>query len=997
MSRILLTLLGIVLTCRLIGDDGKNIAPPVEKQKGLGLYWKRARNVAAQAKFATDSIVVPAGAKKSLKITMSSPQGYAEWRITPAGLEPGVYTFGVWVKNRTEKKPYFMAYSFDANNKPRGIGGQFGRSGSNDWYLLSNKIVIPANSKSIRIGIGLSGNPGEVWFARPMLVKGKQKLEAPEKAPAKKAMAHSVLNKWVAEWVWVDDPKCAIPNVVFTKTVELPEQPVGANFQVTADNLYELSINGKVIGDDANWQTVETYDVGSILQKGKNVIKFSVMNFGGPGGGIIQGQVWFKDAKPVIIKTDSSWQYSIKGAKELPSMRVIGAPPVLPWGKIPLQRLSPPQNITLPVEKYSGRVKAGNVFRIVFKLTEQIPEDELANLKFVFFKNGKPAVISGYKTIITKYWNKTSLAVELPVSRYAMPGTYSWALKGITLNITPQSGNRNIEILPAKLHPFKVAKYPHRPTNVMAIPGGKQAPFVYATFRPSVENYINWLATDGHLYEIKVPTGYWMGPEKWNLQNVETNFMQILEADPYASVYLRVRVDTPSWWIRQYPDECYLSQKGRRGPQSFASDVWRKTVSKSVNALVTELEKRPVGHHLAGIIIMGFKGGEFQLWGESQGEYDCSIAAKKTFALWQKKNAISTEIKLPHPALESPFKAGPGYAAVRKNFFRFVAERHAGNFIYFADQFRKRFGKKYQFGLYFGYPMEHAGHRRMLFAGHLGVAKVLANAKLDYISCPTSYGLRRMYQSHAYMLPVTSALMHNTMVINENDIRNYKTPYAGDSSGATLPDLFTSLNSQNKLSILAAAHGTAVRYLALAEQVDFFQDSPILVEIRRMNKKIMNLTPAKIGQEGQIAMVLNYMEYCGAAEEPYLKLSRDFLGNIRDTLMRTGRPVAFVTMEDWLTNRKLWKYVVFPLPGLLTNEQKKVISAEFGKLPAVNAQDGAIVVTPEGVSKSSDLRQIRNKLSTPDAVKAGYDVIWYVGGNFKATYDTKAEKLEIKE
>ena len=997
MNRFITIVCGLFLVFSVTGQETKNLVPPAEKQNGSGYFWKFARNAAAQAKFTTDTTVVPAGIKKSLKIDLSSPQGYAEWRITP-GLQPGVYTFGVWVKHRTKGKPYFQVYSFDKDRKPKGIGGKAGKSGSNDWYLLTNNFTVPANSQNVRIGMGLSSSPGEVWFAKPVLVKGKQKLSGPGQSPiATAATKYPVIDKWVAQWIWVEDSD-QVPNVIFSKTIDLPEQPVGATFQVTADNLYELSVNGKIIGDDADWKTVESFDVANMLHKGKNTISLSVMNFGGPGGGILQGQIWYKNTPPTLVKTDKSWTHTAPRSKQFPALRVLGTPPVIPWGKIPLQRLSPPLNVALPVEKYSATVKAGDVFRVVFGLTTQLPEAELKNLKLNFFKDGKPASVSGYKTIVTKYWNKKSLAVELPVSKYAAPGTYSWSLKGITLNITPQSGPRSLTIQPAALPQFKAARYPNIPTNVMETPAGKQAPSVYATVTPSVESYIKWQLTNLHVYEVGVSTGYWLGTEKWDMRKLEEVFMQILEADPNASIYLRLRVDTPSWWIRQNPDECYMSQKGRSGPQSFASDVWRDTVAKATNALVSELEKRPVGQHLAGIVLMGFKGGEFQLWGEIQGEYDCSPAAKKTFANWQRQNGISPEIKLPHPALEFPFQTKPGYAAIRKNFFRFVAERHAGNLIYFADKFRERFGKKYQFGLYFGYAMEHSGNiKRMLFAGHLGVEKVLSKAKLDMISCPTSYGLRRIYQSHAYMLPVDSALLNHTMVINENDIRNYTTPYAADSSGASLPDLSTTLTSQNKLSILAAAHGTAVRFLALSEQVDWFQDLPVLVSIREMNKKIMKLKPVKIGQNGQIVLVLNYQEYCGAAEKPYSELVKDFLGQIRDTLMRTGRPVAFVTMEDWLKHRKLWKYAVFPLPGLLTATQKQAIAGEFGKLPEIAAADGALVITPGKVTRSSDLRQLRDILATPKALKAGYDTIWYVGGNFTATFDSKNEKLEIQE
>lgn len=977
----------------------ENLVPPPEKQKGPDKHWKGVRNAAAQVKFSVDSQVVPAGEKKSLKINMTSPEGYAEWRIEPLmNLEPGAYTFAALVKNRTDKKPYYMIYSFNAQGKARIICGAYGKAGNHDWYLLTRQFNVPADSVKIRVGIGLSSSKGDLWFAKVLILKGKQEIKSPASAvntqPDNNAPA---LKKWIADWIWVKDPEQKIPQTIFSKVVDLHEIPAQAFIQVTADNSYELSVNGENLGGNADWKTVNTYNIASLLKKGKNNFSLSVMNFGGPGGVIAQGQIWYKDGKTSIIKTDGTWKHVIPGAKTQAGLEVLGVPPVLPWGKIVFTNLTPPKNILLPIEEYTLTVMPGGIVRMVFELSEKIPEEELSNLKLELKRNGRLSTISGYDPIITKSFDNKKLTVELPVSAYATPGKYQWALNGITLSIKGISNKNDFTILPGeKLPPFTAARFSQQTANVLNTPGGRQAPFTYDTHTPSTQHYFNWQATNGHMYEIYIPTGYWLNEDKWDLSQIEKNFMQILEADPYASVYLKIRVDTPSWWISRHPDECYLSQKGRRGPQSFCSDVWRESVVKGFNSLVEKISKKPFGNHIGGIMLMGFKGGEFQLWGESQGEYDCSPAAQKTFDKWQQKNNINPKIELPSPALESPFKQGAGYVAIRKNFFRFVAERHAGNLIYFAEKFKEKFAKKYDFGVYFGYAMEHAGSKRMLFAGHLGLASLISQGKLDIISCPASYGLRSMNLSHAYMLPVDSALLHNIMPILENDVRNYKTTYAKDSSGESLPDLSTSLNSLNKLNFLAAVHGTAVRYLALQEGVDWFQDFPILTDIRSMNKQIMKLKPAELGQNGQVVLVLNCLEYCGAAEKPYLQLSGDFLGNIRDVLMRTGRSVAFVTMDDWLANRKLWKYAVFPLPGLLTKQQLQVISSEYGKLPALTADDGALIITPGKISKTTKLRALRDTLATPEALKSGYDTIWYVGGNFTAIYDTQKQKLRMK-
>ncbi len=58
---------------------------------------------------------------------------------------------------------------------------------------------------------------------------------------------------------------------------------------ITADNVYDLFVNGRLIGSNNNWQNVENYTVE--LQPGKNVIAVKAVDLGAPAG-LLADIIW---------------------------------------------------------------------------------------------------------------------------------------------------------------------------------------------------------------------------------------------------------------------------------------------------------------------------------------------------------------------------------------------------------------------------------------------------------------------------------------------------------------------------------------------------------------------------------------------------------------------------------------------------------------------------------------------------------------------------------
>jgi len=151
-----------------------------------------------------------------------------------------------------------------------------------------------------------------------------------------------------ANWIWSleSDVYCE-----FRKVVKLDAHPSRATVLITADNDYELYINGSLVGSDAGangevWKSVERYDVTSRLAKGKNVIGIHGRDRGDARGVIAAVRIAQGKRPPVEFVTDRTWRVSREGraanyshpefveGPEWRDSRVVGPMGMAPWGQL---------------------------------------------------------------------------------------------------------------------------------------------------------------------------------------------------------------------------------------------------------------------------------------------------------------------------------------------------------------------------------------------------------------------------------------------------------------------------------------------------------------------------------------------------------------------------------------------------------------------------------------------------------------------------------------
>jgi hypothetical protein len=155
--------------------------------------------------------------------------------------------------------------------------------------------------------------------------------------------------------------------------VDLPLQPPILNkhrtsLYVTADDSYELYVNGTLVGTDAAWNKAEKYSV--FLQPGKNVVAIKATNAGGATG--LLAEVCHNDE---WVETDTTWKISTTNVAgwnttTFDDSKWVKATVVSPYGSAPWNTFQGMPNITRANWIWSAQQTDVTVY---FRYTINIP------------------------------------------------------------------------------------------------------------------------------------------------------------------------------------------------------------------------------------------------------------------------------------------------------------------------------------------------------------------------------------------------------------------------------------------------------------------------------------------------------------------------------------------------------------------------------------------------------------------------------------------------
>jgi hypothetical protein len=116
-----------------------------------------------------------------------------------------------------------------------------------------------------------------------------------------------------AKWIW--DPKGAqVPQDCWVrKSFDIPASRAvkSAQVEVSGDDRYELSLDGRLLGSGHDWTRIGRYDVGSLLTPGHHLISVHARNDEGYFGIICGLSATLDDGSDLNIVSDGSWDATL--------------------------------------------------------------------------------------------------------------------------------------------------------------------------------------------------------------------------------------------------------------------------------------------------------------------------------------------------------------------------------------------------------------------------------------------------------------------------------------------------------------------------------------------------------------------------------------------------------------------------------------------------------------------------------------------------------------
>ncbi|RYX82427.1 alpha-rhamnosidase [bacterium] len=154
-----------------------------------------------------------------------------------------------------------------------------------------------------------------------------------------------------AQWIWFPEgnPVASAPSGAryFRRVFELPINSLirAATIEVTADNEFQLFVNGREVGGSNDWMKPGKFDIGPLLKAGKNVLAVEARNIDqSPAGMVGKLKVTFAAGNDVTLTTDGNWKTATAPEAGWNSMgfndskwlagKILGAYGMEPWGNL---------------------------------------------------------------------------------------------------------------------------------------------------------------------------------------------------------------------------------------------------------------------------------------------------------------------------------------------------------------------------------------------------------------------------------------------------------------------------------------------------------------------------------------------------------------------------------------------------------------------------------------------------------------------------------------
>ncbi|MBQ9774414.1 MAG: beta-galactosidase [Lentisphaeria bacterium] len=306
---------------------------------------------------------------------------------------------------------------------------------------------------------------------------------------------------------------------------------------------------------------------------------------------------------------------------------------------------------------------------------------------------------------------------------------------------------------------------------------------------PMIEE-IKMASNSGAMITSIVVHGVWKN-EEWEYKELDRVMTAVLKDNPNAYYLIRVRLNPPAWWGRQYPDEMMRLENGRSGGgASVASERYRKDVKEALRRVIRHLEKN-YGKNIAGYHPAGANSSEWFYLGCQAKEFNGYDPA--TLIAWRKwlrakykteqalqkawKNSAVTfeNATVPTGAERRGEKKrglrSPDEAANILDFGTFQNESMVEIVLSLGQVIREEVGRRRLSVIFFGYVYELSPlWNGPGVSGHLALRKLLDSPYFDMITAPFSYNADRSRAGSGIAMSAAESIMKSGKLwLNEDD------------------------------------------------------------------------------------------------------------------------------------------------------------------------------------------------------------------------------------
>lgn len=420
---------------------------------------------------------------------------------------------------------------------------------------------------------------------------------------------------------------------------------------------------------------------------------------------------------------------------------------------------------------------------------------------------------------------------------------------------------------------------------------------------------------------------WWLGDGIYDFSKVDARLGEIVKANPNALIMIRIKLDSPQWWIEKYPDDVAafmkdgkiaIPDKKKKRYASLASELWENSYRQMLRDFVKHVESGSYAKNVYGYTPGAGRGGEWCWYAQEYGFIDYCPAAQKRFkkfikekydndpaklrATWNNPSIDFENIEIPSPSFRQESENGcfrdPVKAKPVTDYREFLNNIISGIIIDSCRICKEETSFKKTTCVFYGYSMRCEGISswRMQNNGLNALGKVIQSPYVDMICSPSSYNSRRGGEEGNFISAYNGSYrLNNKLFWDEADIRTHF--YDQDMHGRT-KDMSETISVLQRHFGKTLTYGTGMWWFLLVGNATFHHDDTM--EAIRSMKKIgdENLSADKT-PTAQTAFIVDEesMNYTQYGDNAYIM---SLLWTTYCEAARMGAPYDIYLLDDVL-------------------------------------------------------------------------------------------------